>query len=160
MSLDICAKNMNRGFSKFYQHRLLKELKNSLVRKYKKHDTQALIGLKREDAKKLNTFWEFDDAYTAPIHGFSSAENYYAQCSSKQFLKEIKTPTLIIHAEDDPFMTPEVIPNKNELSEHITLEVSKNGGHVGFIGGESLTPIYWLEKRVLEYFLSQSKRER
>lgn len=151
---------MNRGFSKFYQHRLLKELKNSLVRKYKKHDTQALIGLKREDAKKLNTFWEFDDAYTAPIHGFSSAENYYAQCSSKQFLKEIKTPTLIIHAEDDPFMTPEVIPNKNELSEHITLEVSKNGGHVGFIGGESLTPIYWLEKRVLEYFLSQSKRER
>ena len=154
MLLDICANRMNRGFSKYYQHRLLKELKSSLVRKYTQHDMQALIGLKREDVKKLKTFWEFDSAYTAPIHGFSSADDYYAKSSSKQFLKDIQTPTLIIHAQDDPFMTPEVIPNENELSESITLEVSKNGGHVGFIEGGFLKPSYWLEKRVVEYFLS------
>jgi predicted alpha/beta-fold hydrolase len=55
---------------------------------------------------------------------------------------------------DDPFMTPEVLPGKDELSKNITLEVSKNGGHVGFVSGSFFRPEYWLEKRVLEYFLS------
>ena len=152
MQLDICADSMNRGFSKIYQKRLLKDLNESLDKKYDVHDMQALIGLKREDIKNLKTFWEFDDIYTAPIHGFKSAQDYYTQCSSKQYLKWIEIPTLIIHAEDDPFMTSAVIPKEDELSCSITLEVSPHGGHVGFVGGTVLKPIYWSENRVVEFF--------
>jgi len=154
MLLDVCANAMNRGISKYYQHRLLRDLKAALDAKYDKHDMQTLLNLKRRDIKTLKTFWEFDEAYTAPIHGFSSADEYYKKSSSKQFLKDIQTPTLIIHSSDDPFMTPEVIPKKSELSNEVTLEVSKNGGHVGFVGGSFFKPEYWLEKRVLDYFLS------
>ena len=152
MQLDICAKSMNRGFSKFYQKNLLKDLNKSLDKKYDKHNMQALINLKREDIKNLKTFWEFDDAYTAPIHGFTSAQDYYTLSSAKQFLKYIKTPTLIIHSLDDPFMTPEVLPKESEVSKSVTLEISEKGGHVGFIAGSALKPEYWLEDRIVEFF--------
>jgi len=152
LQLDICADAMNRGFSKFYQHILLKDLNLSLEQKFEKHDMKKLIDIKKEDVKNLKTFWEFDEAYTAPVHGFKSAQDYYIKCSSKQFLKNIQTPTLIIHSKDDPFMTQKIIPSKEELSEAITLELSSNGGHVGFIGGTFFKPEFWLEKRVVSFF--------
>ncbi|MDQ7068375.1 MAG: hypothetical protein Q9M40_10625 [Sulfurimonas sp.] len=74
MQLDICASSMDRGFSKYYQHRLLLDLKSALDKKYDKHDMQRLLNFKRRDIKGLNSFWKYDDAYTAPIHGFASAE--------------------------------------------------------------------------------------
>ncbi|MDF1876326.1 hydrolase [Sulfurimonas sp. SAG-AH-194-L11] len=152
MQLDICARTMNRGFAKYYQYRLLKDLKKALDKKYDKHDMQKLLNFKRTHIKKLNTFWKYDDTFTAPIHGFNSADEYYEKCSSKQFLKDIRTPTLIIHSEDDPFMTPEVIPKQEELSNSIQLQITQRGGHVGFVGGSLLHPEYWLEKRIVEYF--------
>jgi predicted alpha/beta-fold hydrolase len=152
MKLDICANTMNKGFSKFYQNLLLKDLKKSLDKKYDKHDMQSLINLKREEIKNLKTFWDFDNAYTAPIHGFSSAKDYYTLSSARQFLKDIKIPTLIIHSLDDPFMGAEVLPKRDEVSKSVTLEISQRGGHVGFISGSFLKPEYWLEKKIVEYF--------
>ncbi|WP_457746823.1 hydrolase [Sulfurimonas sp.] len=151
MQLDVCASRMNKGFSKFYQYLLLKDLNKALEKKYIQHDLKSLIGLPKEKVRLLKSFWEFDDAYTAPIHGFASAKEYYEKSSAKQYLKNIQTPTLIIHALDDPFMTPEILPNKEELSPFVSLEVQKNGGHVGFVGGTLLRPEYWLDKRVLSY---------
>jgi len=152
MQLDICAKQMNKGFSKFYQYILLKELNAAVEKKYNTFDMNSHISLKREEIKNLTTFWKFDNAYTAPIHGFDSAQDYYTRCSSKQYLKKIKTPTLIIHSLDDPFMTSEVLPSDDEISKYINLEISENGGHVGFIGGSFFKPEYWLEKRIVDYF--------
>ena len=152
MQLEVSADKMDDGFSKIYQYRLMKNLKRDLLKKYKMHDMQTLIGINEEEVKKLNSFWEFDDVYTAPIHGFKDAKDYYEKSSSKQFLKDIKTDTLIIHASDDPFMTPEVLPKKSELSASIELEVYPNGGHVGFVGGSVFKPHYWLEERILNYF--------
>jgi len=152
LQLDICADAMNRGFSKFYQHILLKDLNLSLEKKFDRHDMSKFIEIKKEDVKNLKTFWEFDGAYTAPVHGFKSAQDYYTRSSSKQFLKSIETPTLIIHSKDDPFMTQEILPSKEELSKTVTLELSANGGHVGFIGGTFFNPDYWLEKRVVSFF--------
>jgi len=152
MQLDICANKMNRGSSKFYQHLLLKNLNGLLEKKYDSHDMKSLINLDKKDVKKLSSFWEFDDAYTAPIHGFNSAKEYYKKSSSKQFLKHIKTNTLIIHSLDDPFMTPKILPNKSEISSNIELEVYPHGGHVGFIEGTLFKPKYWLEERVVKYF--------
>lgn len=153
MQLDICADTMNSGFAKLYQKRLIKDLNIALEKKYDRHDMHSLINLQREEVKKLKTFWEFDNAYTASVHGFSSAQDYYEKCSSKQFLKEIKTPTLIIHSKDDPFMTIAVLPKDDELSVNVELELYKYGGHVGFISGNIFKPKYWLEKRIVEYFL-------
>ena len=88
-----------------------------------------------QKAMQATTFAEFDDAVTAPLHGFANKDDYYDKCSSVQFLKRIERPTLIVNSLDDPFMTPDVIPGAEMLSEHVTLEVSEAGGHVGFIEG-------------------------
>jgi predicted alpha/beta-fold hydrolase len=154
MQLDTCANTINNGFSKIYQNHLVKNLKNSLLEKYKQHDMKTLLNFKKEDVKKIKTFWEFDEIYTAPIHGFKSAQDYYTKCSSKQFLKNIKIPTLIIHSSDDPFMSTDIIPKKNELSTYCILELYSHGGHVGFISGNIFQPEYWLEKRVVNYLSS------
>jgi hypothetical protein len=152
MQLDICSKQMNRGFSKFYQHLLLKDLKKLLEQKYKTHDMKSLINLDKKDIKKISTFYEYDKAYTAPIHGFASAQEYYEKSSSKQFLKHIKTNTLIIHSLDDPFTTPQILPSEGEISSNVKLEIYQKGGHVGFVEGTIFKPKYWLEERVVNYF--------
>jgi hypothetical protein len=94
----------------------------------------------------------FDDAITAPLHGFQDVHDYYTRSSSRQFLKNIRVPTLIIHAQDDPFLTPDAIPAAKELSGEISFELSKRGGHVGFISGNNpFKPAYWLEQRIPEF---------
>lgn len=154
LELNICADSIDKGFSKIYQKHLLKNLNISLKKKYEIHDMQKFISLKKEDIDKIENFWEFDDLYTAPIHGFSSAKDYYEKSSSKQFLKDIKTKTLIIHSLDDPFMTPKILPTKNQISSYIELEITKYGGHVGFISGSFISPDYWLDNRIVNYFKS------
>ena len=152
MMLDVCANSINKGFSKFYEQMLVKDLNTLLKQKYETHDMRKIIGIKKEDIKNIKTFWEFDEIYTAKVNGFKSAKDYYTKCSSRQFLKDIQTPTLIIHAKDDPFMSAQILPSKDEVSLHVELEIYENGGHVGFINGSLLKPEYWLEKRVVEYF--------
>ena len=151
LELEACANYINQGFSQIYQSRLLKELNKSLAIKYEKHPMQALLGLEKKEVYKLKSFWEFDAAYTAPIHGFSSAKEYYTQSSAKQFLHKISISTLIIHALDDPFMPASILPKQEELPRNVHLEVSENGGHVGFVGGTLFKPEYWLEKRMIAF---------
>jgi len=152
MQLDICANAINQGISKVYQRRLVNDLNKSLIKKYAINDMKSLIGIKKEDVKKIKTFWEFDGLYTAPIHGFDSTQDYYTRCSSRQFLKDIHTPTLIIHSSDDPFMHADIIPTKEELSKNVILELSEYGGHVGFIEGSFFKPRYWIDTRVIDFF--------
>ena len=156
MDLDITAKRINQGFSKRYQKHLLDPLKETLLEKYRTFDMEKILNKSREDIQNIKTIEEFDELYTAPINGFGTARNYYKQCSAKQFLKHIQIPTLIIHALDDPFMTPAILPTKEELSKHITMSISKHGGHVGFVNGTLLKPNYWLEEHIVEYLLKQS----
>jgi predicted alpha/beta-fold hydrolase len=152
MQLEVSADTMNRGFSKLYQAYLLRDLKKSLLKKYKLHNMKSLINVDEEGVKKLSSFWEFDDAYTAPIHGFSSAKDYYSKSSSKQYLKNIQTDTLVILSLDDPFMTPEVLPHANEYSKKVKFEIHEHGGHVGFISGTLFKPQFYLQERVVRYF--------
>ncbi|MEA1914764.1 MAG: hydrolase, partial [Campylobacterota bacterium] len=100
MQLDISANTINKGFSKIYQRHLLEHLKFSLVQKYQYHDMKKLIGMDENDVRNIPTIWAFDDLYTAKIHGFQTAKNYYKCSSAKQYVKDIQTPTLIIHALD------------------------------------------------------------
>jgi predicted alpha/beta-fold hydrolase len=149
--LDICSNEINKGFSKFYQYILLKNLKKMLLYKQKRFN----LNLSPKKIKKIKTFWEFDELYTAPIHGFKSAMDYYKKSSSYFYLKNITTPSLIIHAKDDPFMNQTVIPTKKDISSSITLEVYQNGGHVGFVSGSFFKPEFFIDKKAVEFLKRQ-----
>lgn len=151
LDLAICADKISQGFSSFYEKKMLDNLKNTLLLKYEQHDMENLISLKKEDVQNIKTIREFDEVYTSRINGFGNASNYYKLCSSKQFLKDINIKTLLIHTLDDPFMTQEVLPAKEELNSFITLEVHKYGGHLGFISGSIFKPVYWLDEHIISY---------
>ena len=151
LDLHKCAEALNQGFSKIYQRYLLKSMKESMARKFSR-DTAAFDW---DRAINARTFAEFDDAVTAPLHGFDGMTDYYDRCSSVHFLRDIRVETLIVNAIDDPFMTPDIIPNEDMLSDQVCLEVAENGGHVGFVeGGTPWRPRFYLPRRVLD-FLSE-----
>lgn len=149
--LSDCDKRLQKGLSRIYLKHLLNKLHEGIRLKY----NAGLFPADYQKAINSKTFWEFDEYATAPLHGFKGANDYYAKCSSKFYLKNIKTPTLIIQAKDDPFLTNEALPNKDELSPSITLELANRGGHVGFIAGNNpLYPEYWAEQRTVKFFKS------
>ena len=145
--LSDAAKRMSKGLSKIYQTHLVKRLQKSYNEKFAQRHSPI-----NPNIKTLNDFYHFDDQITAPLHGFSGADEYYRLSSSRQYLKSIQKNTLIIHSRDDPFMFPHTLPKENELSEYITLELAQKGGHVGFISGKIL-PQRWLEQRIMHYLL-------
>ena len=146
--LERCSTAINRGFARVYQRHLMRRMLRTAQRKL------PLIHAAghRPDLARIRCFRDFDDALTAPLHGYRDADDYYARASSAQFLRDITTPTLVIHASDDPFMTPDTVPADAELSPGVTLELSEHGGHVGFVAGRwPWKPEYWLERRVLAH---------
>lgn len=98
----------------------------------------------------MRTFLEFDDRYTAPLHGFRDAEDYWARSSSRRYLDAIRRPTLLVNAANDPFLAPECFPLREaERSRYLYLEIPGTGGHVGF---PPRTPgYYWMEERALRF---------
>ncbi len=150
-----CADRLEQKFSRFYQYYLIRQLKRNLINKSKYHDYQKLINLDTDKISTLDSFWQFDNHVTAPLHGFHNVHDYYDKSSSRQFLCKIETPTLLLQALDDPFMSINSLPRESELSSQIRLEISRYGGHVGFIQGHVLKPTFWLEKRIPE-FLKQT----
>ncbi|MBI2215253.1 MAG: alpha/beta fold hydrolase [Acidobacteria bacterium] len=96
---------------------------------------------------RSSTFREFDDAATAPLHGMSGADEYYATCSSIRFLERITTPTLCVNALDDPFLPPEIVDRvRLRLPSCAQLVVTDHGGHIGFVSGSPRKPTYWAEE--------------
>lgn len=153
MVLALCAKRLNQGASRFYQWHLLRSLKKSLILKMKKVEMGSVLSLTESDVAQVRDLPTFDDCVTAPLHGFDGVDHYYQASSSRQFLKSIVKPTLILHASDDPFMFPDVVPGPNELGSGVTVELSSRGGHVGFISGAvPWKPVYWLEERIPDFF--------
>jgi len=152
--LHKAANRIQRGFSKFYQWYFIRCLRNRLSEKFGSEPTSLDLSI----LEKVNTMYEFDEKITAPLHGFASADEYYSTASSRQYLRSIQVPTLILHAEDDPFMSSDVIPEEDELSSRVTLEVTKNGGHVGFVSGKyPWKPEYWLDLRIPEFLKEHLK---
>jgi predicted alpha/beta-fold hydrolase len=142
MVLRTASDRLGSGLSRIYDRYLLRGLLAGAKNK------AALLegaGLDVPAVLDCQSIREFDDRLTAPLHGFADAPDYYTQCSSRSFLDRIQRPTLILHAADDPFMRPDVVPDATELSESVTLELSEGGGHVGFVSGIGR---YWLEERI------------
>lgn len=148
------ADRLEKSFSKVYQKHLI----TSCQIKYKTKNAKMNLNLV-DDVKKISTFHEFDDKITAPLHGFKNADDYYQKCSSRQFLKTIRKPTLIIHAKDDPFMWNDSAPQEQELSSEVQLELTNQGGHVGFVTGKyPWKTEYWLDQRILQWLNQQRQK--
>jgi predicted alpha/beta-fold hydrolase len=99
----------------------------------------------------IRTFHQFDDQFNAPVHGFKNAEDYYSQCNSLQFLSSIATPTLLVNALNDPFLTESCFPVDIAKSHpFLYLETPSYGGHVGFSEGLP-NENYWSETRVRSF---------
>ena len=128
------AVRLERGLSRIYQAHLLTRMRASYRRKFSRMASPVSV-----DVDRIRSFREFDDRITAPLHGFAGVDEYYRLCSCRQFLPRIRTPTLILHALDDPFMYRETVPTASELGQAVTLELARGGGHVGFVSG----PLPW-----------------
>lgn len=101
--------------------------------------------------EKIKTFGPFDDRYTAPLHGFRDAADYYQRCSSRQFLPTIQIPCLMVQSVDDPFLSASCFPiAEAEANPYLSLEITEFGGHVGFWGGWR-NEHYWSEIRTVEF---------
>jgi predicted alpha/beta-fold hydrolase len=140
-------------------HRLsnLFYLRRFLGRLVPKVEAKALRFPQRLDAsrsRQIRTLREFDDLYTAPIHGFRDAIEYWEKSSASQYLDRINVPTLLLNARDDPFLTPESFPYAvAERNPHLFFEAPEWGGHVGFIDSVSnIQP--WYESRTAEFLAS------
>jgi predicted alpha/beta-fold hydrolase len=148
--LQICAERLRQGFPRVYQNHLIKGLGAILRRKH--GPVPVLPTADLQAALTAADFFAFDDAYTAPVNGYANAISYYTQASCGQFLKDVRRPTLVINAADDPFMDPSIIPEPTKLAPQVTLELAQHGGHLGFIAaGDGGRPMYWLEQRIPEF---------
>ena len=146
--LNAAAARLQRGFSRFYQWFLLRKLQRSARRKAERQQLPIAV----RDLARLDTFRKFDDRVTAPLHGFAGVDDYYLKSSSRPFMRHIHTPTLVLQAADDPFMTAAVIPAQDELGPGVRLEVSRSGGHVGFVSGRwPWQPRYWMDERICRF---------
>jgi len=134
-----------------YHNRFKKHLKVKLKEKQKNFPNK----ISNSDIKAINTLKDFDDIYTSKAHGFMDALDYYKKSSSLQFLHNIKTPTLLLNAKNDSFLSPECYPIKEaEKNPNLYLEMPEYGGHVGFYGKRN---IYLNEKRALEFINDKTR---
>lgn len=149
LMLEPCSQRLEQGFSRVYQRYLLGLLKQNAERKLIAWPGTLPVDLTQ--LKALRLLRDFDDAITARAHGFVDATDYYNRCSAMPLLPDVRKPLLVIHAKDDPFMTPDVIPDVALLPPSIEYQLTQHGGHVGFVGGTLRKPQMWLEQRIPQW---------
>ena len=106
--------------------------------------------------REANSLWAFDEYYTAPAHGFASADDYWARAASLPVLRDIRIPTLLVNARNDPFYPAHALPTAQQISPTTVCEFYAQGGHVGFPAGCFPGHVEWLPQRILRFFGLQS----
>jgi predicted alpha/beta-fold hydrolase len=130
-----------------YMRRFLKDLHKKMAEKAQTFPNLIDVS----GFSSIRNFHEFDDRYTAPLHGFRDAKDYWAQCSALYRLKDIRVPALMVNAADDPFLSPQCFPKSSVvLGSHVQLEIPRWGGHVGFVE-HSESGRYWSERRAVSF---------
>lgn len=137
----------NQGIlGQFYERTFLSDIKHGLANKfhYPLHPETLETSL-----SDIQTLADLDAKITAPSLGFESVDEYYFDSSSINYLKHIKKPTLVILALNDPIIDYSHLPEEDQLSKQVELEIYPEGGHVGFVSGNIQAPEQWLNKRIL-----------
>jgi uncharacterized protein len=150
--LEAGSRHLQRGFAKVYDRHFLKSLRRKALMKLEQHP-----GLfDRGRALATRTIEDFDDAVTGPVHGFAGSNDYYTRSSSIHFIERIAVPTLLLSAEDDPFLPVEILDRVRERAAgnpRLTVQFTSHGGHVGFLAGSiPFRPYHWAERRMLSFF--------
>ncbi len=149
VDLQAAGNVLDRGWRRVvFTRQFLFSLKQKALRKISAHHLRIDPG----EMHGVATFRQFDDLYTAPVHGFADADDYWSRASSKPWLKKIRVRCLLINARDDPFLPADALPSSDEVSEMVSLEFPDRGGHVGFVAAGFPGDVAWLPRRVLSYF--------
>ncbi|HET9929917.1 MAG TPA: hydrolase [Polyangiaceae bacterium] len=149
--LERGSRHVSRGFSRIYERHFLRTLRQKAVAKHERFPDLFDLNTMR----RARTLYEFDDAVTAPIHGFRSAQDYYSRSSSLGYLDRIRVQTLLLSARDDPFLPAAVLDEVSRIAlrnASLVPEFHDRGGHVGFVGGTPWSPRYFVELRVGAFF--------
>jgi predicted alpha/beta-fold hydrolase len=151
--LGVCADRMNRGGARIYAQFFLRSLRAKVRAK-----RAQLAGLCQvEQGLKATRVRDFDEALTAPLHGFAGAEDYYRRSSAGQYLPLISIPTLLIHSLDDPIAGSDTIPDAAiAANPNLVTAFTATGGHVGFVQGPGpWAPTFWAEQRGAEFLATE-----
>ncbi|WP_257448369.1 YheT family hydrolase [Archangium lipolyticum] len=152
--LGVCADTLDGPgpFLRLYRERFLRTLKAKAREKLRRFpgafDGQAM--------ERARTIRGFDDAVTAPLHGFRDATHYYAEASSGPRLHAIRRPTLLLSAKDDPMIPAATHPRDVSANPHLHLVVTEHGGHVGFVASNAFSPSFWGEAQMLAFLSSRN----
>ena len=154
--LEAGARHLERGLGRLYAASFLRSLTmkiESVVNRFP--ETTAVLDLRR--IGRARTFFEFDDAATAPLHGFQGADDYYSRSSSIGFVGRVEIPTLCLNSYDDPFLPTSVLPLvRAAVSSSVHLHVTGGGGHVGFVSGRlPWRTNYWAEELIVRWLMSR-----
>jgi predicted alpha/beta-fold hydrolase len=149
------SRHIGRGFGAVYERFFLRSLIPKALSKVSRHRELSEL----TSVRRARTLWEFDDHFTAPLHGFADAADYYARASSLPYLTDIRRPTLLLSAVDDPFLPADVLDRVRTVTRSnasITIEFPARGGHVGFTTGLfPWRPRYYGEWRAAEFLAAQ-----
>ena len=149
LDLTAAGQTLRHGFNRLiYTREFLRTLKPKALAKLDLHP-----GLfDREAMRRARDFDAFDDLYTAPVHGYAGVADYWRRASSKSDLDRIRVPTLILNAQDDPFLPAAYLPPAGMAGPAAVLEQPLRGGHVGFVTGPFPGRVDWLPGRLLRFF--------
>jgi len=132
--VDLAASGhaIGRGFNRqVYTRMFLQSMRPKALAKLAQHP-----GLfKREAMLAARDLYDFDNLFTAPLHGFKNTDDYWARASAKPHLHQIRIPALVLNARNDPFVPAASLPLPGTVGRHVTLWQPAHGGHVGFPGG-------------------------
>lgn len=155
LDLAACGHHLGRGFNRVYTQHFLATLKTSAADKLARFPEHFAGRLDSRRLFAVRNLYEFDDLFTGPVHGFAGAEDYWRRASAKPWLPAIRLPTLLINAQNDPFMPAHVLPGKSEVGAAVRLDFPRSGGHVGFVSGSLPGRIDWLPRRILHFFSNE-----
>jgi predicted alpha/beta-fold hydrolase len=145
--LKASARQLDRAVNQVYNWRFLRTL--TAKARWKAHCYPGCIDTSR--LPSVRSLKDFDDVYTAPVHGFRDAEDYWRRCSALRFVNGIRIPTLLINALNDPFLAPPCFPyDAARRNDSLFLETPTSGGHVGFLPSNPREP-FWHEARVVQF---------
>lgn len=155
IDLQDCAQQMARPQNWVYHRRFLRSLKRKVTRKQPYFPAELSL----DTLSGVKTLTDFDDAFTAPLHGFTSAADYYQRCSAKQFLNAINIPTLIVSARNDPFLGAGCFIDDDRLAETpVAFKAPQQGGHCGFKPrGHRRGENYWSEQVAIDFVRTLNK---
>jgi len=140
--------SIDRGANRFYGYVFLRTMNPKARMLAKRHPDV----LDPANLRRYTTMYAFDDAVTAPLHGYTSTTDYWTRASSKPWLRHIEVPTLILNARNDPFVPADSLARAGDVSAVVELEQPTQGGHAGFVTGPWPGRLAWLPQRLLAWF--------